>query len=114
MTARPAPSAPFPPTRVFHHQHAPVRARVVGGRAVWFLRDLAAATGTRPAPGQPTVLPGIATTDEACRALADAGLGDIAGLRAWLDQTAEQLTTPPTRHLQFVPRPRTAHWRQVA
>ncbi|WNZ14910.1 hypothetical protein [Streptomyces sp. 11x1] len=115
MTARPAPSAPFPVTRVFHYQHAPVRARVMDGRAVWFLRDLAAATGTRPAPGQPTILPGIATTDEACQVLAAAGLGDVAALRSWLDQAAGQLPASPARRLQSVPHPRPAqHRRQAA
>ncbi|MYX26818.1 hypothetical protein GTY75_09070 [Streptomyces sp. SID8381] len=104
MTARPAPPAPFPATRVFHYQHAPVRVRLMDGRAVWFLRDLAAATGVRPAPGQPTVLPGIATTDEACRILAAAGLGDVAELRAWLDHAAGQLTESGVRRLQPVPR----------
>ncbi|MFF9192595.1 hypothetical protein [Streptomyces rochei] len=105
MTARTAPPAPFPPTRVFHYQHAPVRVRVVDERPVWFLRDLAAATGARPAPAQPTFLPGIATTEEACRALAGAGLDDLAELRAWLDRTAGQLAAPPARRLQSVPRP---------
>lgn len=114
MTARPAPSAPFPATRVFHYQHAPVRARVMNGRAVWFLRDLAAATGARPAPGQPTILPGIATTDEACQVFAAAGLGDVAALRSWLDQAAGQLSVPPARRLQSVPRPRPAQYRRQA
>jgi hypothetical protein len=112
VTARPAPSAPFPVTRIFHFQHAPVRARVMDGRAVWFLRDLAAATGARPAPGQPTILPGIATTDEACQVLADAGLGDVAEFRAWLDEVAGQLAVGPARRLQSVPRPRPVHYRR--
>lgn len=114
MTARPAPSAPFPVTHVFRYQHAPVRARGMAGRAVWFLRDLAAATGTRPAPGQPTILPGIATTDEACQVLADAGLGNVATLRAWLDEAAGQLAAPPARRLQSVSHPRPAHSRRQA
>ncbi|MER7497076.1 hypothetical protein ABT033_31325 [Streptomyces pharetrae] len=114
MTARPAPPAPFPSTRVFHYQHAPVRARVMDGRAVWFLRDLAAATGARPAPGQPTILPGIATTDEACQVLAAAGVDDVAALRSWLDRAAGQLSAPPARRLQSIPHPRTAQYRRHA
>lgn len=115
MTARTAPPAPFPPTRIFHYAHAPVRARVLREQAVWFLRDLAVATGAHPAPGLPTVLPGIATTDEACQLLADAGADDIGALRTWLDETAGQLAAPPARRLQSVPHPRPAHIRrQVA
>ncbi|MFF4276197.1 hypothetical protein [Streptomyces sp. NPDC001536] len=115
MTARTAPPAPFPPTRVFHYAHAPVRARVLRGQAVWFLRDLAAATGARPAPGQPTILPGIATTGEACQLLADAGAADIAALRKWLDEATGQLNAPPVHRLQSLPHPRPAHIRrQVA
>lgn len=114
MTARPAPSAPFPVTRVFHYQHAPVRARVMADHAVWFLRDLAAAAGARPAPGQPTILPGIATTEEAGQVLTAAGLADVAALRSWLDEAAGQLIAPPARRLQSVPRPRTAQYRRQA
>lgn len=85
-------------THVLRFDGAHVRARVVGGQVLWFIRDVAAAAGVRLPPGplpqpSPNGLLGLGSTGQVETVLHAAGYAELDALKAWMSG-AEQLIAP--------------------
>ncbi|MFF1713546.1 hypothetical protein [Streptomyces sp. NPDC058268] len=93
-------------THVLRFDGAHIRARVVGGQVLWFIRDVAAAAGVRLPPGplsqpSPNGLLGLGSTSQVETVLHAAGYAELDAFKAWMAQSGKQLTAP-TGSLQLV------------
>lgn len=95
-------------TYVLPFDCARIRARVVDGEALWFLRDVVAAAGVRLPPGplpspSPHGLVGLGTTGQVETLLHGVHCPVTDAFMSWAIQAAEQLIAP-TGFLQFAAR----------